>query len=231
MQRRGLWQRLGGAARLRIAFGLEHSCGAARCEREAWSRQPHFTYHLAPLRELAGKVFGIYGLGRIGQQAARIAQGFGMSVLAAHKHPRRDAMPGVRFVDLTTLFSQSDVVSLHAPLGPDNEGIVNEKLLRLAKPSAILINTSRGGLINEADLERALRGGWLAAAALDVLKQEPPGGDHPLLALDNCRLTPHLAWATFEARERLMGITADNVAAFLEGQPQNVVNGVMARPA
>ncbi len=189
-----------------------------------WARSRDFCYTLSSIRELAGKTMGIYGLGRIGQKVAMIAQVFGMKVLACHKHPERDAMPGVTFVDLETLFAQSDVVSLHAPLTAENEGIVNQKLLQLMQPDALLINTGRGGLVNEADLREALLQKSIGGALLDVLSKEPPVENHPLMGLDNCLITPHIAWASLEARERLMEITVENVRAFLAGVPQNVVN-------
>jgi glycerate dehydrogenase len=129
----------------------------------------------------------------------------------------------VQFVDVETLFSLSDVVTLHAPLTDENEGLVNKKLLQKMKPSAFLINTARGGLIVEEDLKNALEAGRLAGAALDVLQQEPPPEDHPLFMVENCLITPHQAWATREARERLLEISIENVAAFLRGKPENVV--------
>ena len=189
-----------------------------------WSGQPHFSYHLRPLVELDGKTLGIYGFGNIGQRVGRIARSFGMRVLAVHKHPERDAGPGVAFVDLETLFRESDVVSLHAPLTEENAGIVDRGLLEKMKPTAFLVNTARGGLINEDDLKAALEEGVLAGAALDVLSEEPPPEDHPLFSLGNCLITPHHAWATREARERLLEITVENVRAFLKGEAQNVVN-------
>ncbi len=189
-----------------------------------WAAQPHFAYTLQPIHELAGKVMGIYGFGNIGQRVGEVARAFGMQVLATHKHPERDARPWVQFVSLETLFEQSDVVSLHAPLSAANESIVNTGLLRRMKPDALLINTGRGGLIHEKDLRLALESGWLAGAALDVLTTEPPPPDHPLIQAPRCLITPHLAWASVQARRRLMDITVQNVAAFLKGMPQNVVS-------
>ncbi|NUO00820.1 MAG: D-2-hydroxyacid dehydrogenase [Saprospiraceae bacterium] len=189
-----------------------------------WSRSRDFCYYLKPFRELAGQTMGIYGFGRIGQKVAAVAQAFGMNVLACHKHPERDAMPGVKFVDLEALFAQSDVISLHAPLGPENEGIVNKNLLSRMKSDALLINTGRGGLIHEGDLREALLQKSIGGALLDVLSKEPPLEEHPLSGLENCLITPHIAWASREARERLMEITVENVQAFLAGTPQNVVN-------
>jgi glycerate dehydrogenase len=192
--------------------------------RGDWAAQQHFSYTLKPIVELAGKTMGIYGFGNIGKRVGEVAQAFGMQVIATHKHPERDARPGLRFVSLEALFEQSDVVTLHAPLGPANTGIVNASLLQRMKPGALLINTGRGGLINEPDLRRALEEGHLAGAALDVLSVEPPPAAQPLIGAPNCIVTPHLAWATLEARRRLMDICVSNVAAFLQGRPQHVVN-------
>lgn len=189
-----------------------------------WAAQQHFAYWFEALDELRGKTMGIYGLGRIGQSVARIALAFEMKVLATHKHPERDAMPGVQFVDLETLFAESDVVSLHAPLSDKNLEIVNKDLLATMKPSAYLINTGRGGLIQEQDLYEALSKKQIKGAALDVLQKEPPNGPHPLFELDNCIITPHQAWASLAARKRLMQIVADNIKAFLDGEPTQVVN-------
>jgi glycerate dehydrogenase len=192
-----------------------------------WSQQHDFCYTLQPIIELAGKTMGIYGLGRIGQQVARIAQAFGMHVLATHKQPMPKAQPDITFVDLPTLFQKSDVITLHAPLTPDNEGIVNKDLLQQMKPSAYLINTARGGLIAEMDLYNALTTNQLAGAALDVLSVEPPPVEHPLLHAPNCIVTPHNAWASRDARQRLLDETIANVAAFLQGKPRNVVNTIV----
>lgn len=189
-----------------------------------WAAQQHFSYWLHPLDELAGKTMGIYGLGRIGQSVARVALAFGMQVLATHKHPKRDAMPGVRFVNLATLFKESDVISLHAPLSESNFEIVNRQLLSTMKPTSYLINTGRGGLIQEQDLYEALSKQQIKGAALDVLQTEPPAGPHPLFELDNCVITPHQAWASVAARKRLLQIVADNIQAFVSGTPRFVVN-------
>lgn len=189
-----------------------------------WSTQPHFSYWHQSLDELAGKTMGIYGFGRIGQAVAKIAMAFGMKILATHKHPERDAMPGVEFVDLETLFSESDAISLHAPLSDANFEIVNTALLEKMKPTAYLINTGRGGLVQEQDLYAALAAKKLKGAALDVLQTEPPKGKHPLFELDNCWVTPHQAWASRAARQRLLNIVAENIQAFLDGNPKNVVN-------
>ncbi|WP_282779388.1 D-2-hydroxyacid dehydrogenase [Phaeodactylibacter xiamenensis] len=189
-----------------------------------WQRSDDFAYTLHTLPELAGKIFGIYGFGRIGQRVADLAQAFGMKILATHKHPERDARPGVEFVSLEELFERSDVISLHAPLSEANREIVNAQLLQRMKSTAYLINTGRGGLIQEADLKLALQEKQLAGAALDVLSTEPPKEGNVLINAPNCILTPHLAWASLEARQRLMDITLNNIRAFQAGAPQNVVN-------
>lgn len=188
-----------------------------------WSNQANFCYTLDTLYELQGKTMGIYGLGKIGQSVAQIALAFGMQVLSHHKHPERDARPGVEFVGVEELFAKSDFITLHAPLSEQNAGFVNSALLRNMKSSAILINTGRGGLINEADLKQALLAGTIRGAALDVLSSEPPPLDHPLFGLPNCIITPHIAWASQAARHRLMVETKANIEAFFAGQARNVI--------
>ena len=189
-----------------------------------WAACPDFCYTLVPLTELQGLTMGIYGFGRIGRQVAVLAQAFGMQVLATHKHPERDAMAGVGFVDIDDLFQKSDVVSLHAPLTSENKEIVNAALLRQMKHTAFLINTSRGALINEKDLYSALEKGWLAGAALDVLSVEPPLEDHILIGAPHCIITPHNAWASRAARSRLLKTTVENLRSYLNGAPKNKVN-------
>ncbi|AEE54038.1 D-2-hydroxyacid dehydrogenase [Haliscomenobacter hydrossis] len=189
-----------------------------------WSHQPDFSYWKKPLIELNGKTMGILGFGRIGQKVASIAMAMGMRVLATHRHPERDALVGVTFVRIEDLFAASDVVSLTVPLNDKTRQIVNAKMLQRMKPSAFLINTGRGELINESDLYQALVEEKLAGAGLDVLDGEPPRADHPLFDLPNCIITPHQAWASKEARQRLLDITVGNVASYLRGKPQNVVN-------
>ena len=189
-----------------------------------WQNSTDFSYTLRPIPEVYGKTLGIYGFGRIGQRVADVALAFGMQVIAHHKHPERDARPGVRLVSLPELFSKSDILRLHAPLSEANAGIVDIDLLKHMKSSALLINTGRGGLINEPDLRDALQEDMLAGAGLDVLSSEPPPPDHPLIGLSNCIITPHHAWASQEARERLIREVAQNVQAFLDGKPRNVVN-------
>ncbi|UYQ93715.1 D-2-hydroxyacid dehydrogenase [Chitinophaga horti] len=214
-------------AQLTFSLILEHCFNVGRhaiSVREGeWAGSKDFSYWKAPLTELSGKTLGIIGLGQIGQAVARLGLAFGMQVIASHKHPERDKMVGVRFVDLETCFSEADFVSLHCPLNNDNKGFVNKELLARMKPSAFLVNTSRGPLINEADLADALNNNQIAGAGLDVLAQEPPAADNPLLKAKKCIITPHIAWATTEARRRLMSVVIDNVKAFVDGRPQHVV--------
>ena len=171
--------------------------------------------------ELEGKTIGIVGYGNIGQRVGQIAQDFGMKVI--YYSPMIKPWTPDEPADLPTLFSTSDVVTLHCPLTPDNHAFVNKDLLRLMKPTAFLINTARGQLIQEQDLADALNDGRLGGAALDVLSIEPPVAANPLLTAKNCIITPHNAWISKEARERIMTVTASNVKAFLDGHPINVV--------
>ena len=187
-----------------------------------WSQTVHFSYWKTPLLELSGKTMGIFGMGRIGTRVAEIAQSFGMKVIA-YSRTQKD-VPGVIWVNRETLFRESDVLSLHAPLTDETKGMINKDSLRMMKPTAILLNTSRGKAVVEQDLADALNEGRLFAAGLDVLYEEPARRDNPLLTAKNCVITPHLAWASKEARERLLGVVTANLTAFLEGKPQNVVN-------
>ncbi|SFS80396.1 D-2-hydroxyacid dehydrogenase [Paenibacillus sp. BC26] len=190
-----------------------------------WSAGPDFTFSLHPLMELSGKTMGIVGYGQIGQQVARAALAFGMNVVVHTRTPK--VVPGlesVAFVSNSELFRTADVVSLHCPLTQDTTGLVNQRTLGLMKRSAILINTARGGHVVEQDLANALNSGRIAGAGLDVLSVEPPAVDHPLLHAANCTITPHIGWATVEARKRLMGIAADNLRSFMQGDARNQVN-------
>ena len=189
-----------------------------------WTRSPDFAYWDFPLVELAGLTLGIVGLGRIGRAVARAAQAFGMKVIAHNAKPPRTEVEGVRFVGLDDLFRESDVVSLHCPLTPTTERLVNAARLAMMKPSAFLINTGRGPLVDEAALAEALDAGRLAGAGLDVLSTEPPKADNPLLSARRCCITPHIGWATRAARQRLLDEVVANVRSFLAGQPRNVVN-------
>ncbi len=188
-----------------------------------WSRSRDFCYWNFPLVELAGLTMGIIGLGRIGQTTAKLALGFGMKVIYFDLKKSITPQLNAQAVDLDTLFKESDVVSLHCPLTGSNYRLVNEQRLKLMKPTAFLINTSRGPLIDEKALADALNAGKIAGAGLDVLSQEPPEADNPLLKAKNCYITPHIAWATKAARQRLMDIALTNIRAFMNGRPQNVV--------
>jgi glycerate dehydrogenase len=190
-----------------------------------WTRQPDFSLRKTPLLELTGKTMGIAGFGRIGRRVGELARAFGMTV-AAYDPVRA---PGVHereatWCGLDELFARSDLISLHCPLTPETAGLVNRKRLSLVKPGALLINTARGALVIEKDLAEALNNGQLAGAAVDVVSTEPIRPDNPLLSARNCLITPHIAWATQEARRRLMEATVANVAHFLAGRPTNVVN-------
>jgi glycerate dehydrogenase len=190
-----------------------------------WTNQPDFSLRKTPLIELAGKTMGIVGFGRIGRRVGELARAFGMPVLAYDAFPPASPMGAdVTWCELDDLFARADVISLHCPLTDQTAGLVNRERLRRVKPGAYLINTARGGLVVEADLAEALVGGRLAGAAVDVVSREPIRPDNPLLAVPNCLITPHIAWATTEARARLMETMVANVAGFLAGKPINVVN-------
>ncbi len=197
----------------------EHA-GSVRQGR--WAACPDFCYWDYPLVELDGLTIGLVGLGRIGAATAELARAFGMQVVATSRS-NKPGTPGVQIVDLETLLQASDVVSLHCPLTPETAGLISRERLALMKPTAYLINTSRGPLVDEAALADALNAGRLAGAGLDVLVEEPPPAEHPLYTARNCSITPHIAWATRAARARLMETAVANVAAFLEGKPQNLV--------
>ena len=188
-----------------------------------WTNSIDFCYWDTNLIELEGKKMGIVGLGNIGQATARIAQAFGMEILVFTSKEQSALPEGMKKVTLDELFAQSDVVSLHCPLTPDTKEMVNAARLRTMKPSAILINTGRGPLVNEQDLADALNEGRIAAAGLDVLSVEPSVFDNPLFNARNCFITPHIAWATKEARTRLMDIAVNNLKSYQEG---NVINNV-----
>lgn len=189
-----------------------------------WSKSESWCYWLQPMVELAGKRVGIIGYGRIGQAFGAIAQAMGMTVLA---HSRSRPLPEsaqLRYVDLDTLYAEADVISLHCPLTPQTKGMINREALAKMKRSALLLNASRGDLINEADLAAALNEERIAGAAVDVLSSEPPGADNPLLNAKNCIITPHIAWASVDARGRILATTVENVRSFINGDPQNRVD-------
>ena len=188
-----------------------------------WTAGGEWTFWRTPLTELAGRTMGIVGFGRIGRRVGELAATFKMKVLANNTHQGDAPSYPFEWRELPQLFAESDVVSLHCNLTPENTGLVNAELLGRMKKQAYLINTSRGPLVNEADLALALKNGTIAGAALDVVSKEPITAENPLLNAPNLTLTPHIAWATLEARRRLMKITAGNIAAFIAGKPVNVV--------
>ena len=200
----------------------EHSDAVKNGE---WTSNPDWCFWKYPLVELAGKTMGIVGFGRIGQDTGKIAQALGMKVLAfdAYKRPELESET-CRYADLDTLLAESDVISLHCPLFPDTEGIINKDTIAKMKTGVMIINDSRGPLIVEEDLRDALNSGKVAGAALDVVSTEPIKMDNPLLSAKNVILTPHIAWAPKESRQRLMDIAVENLQCFVDGAPHNVVN-------
>ena len=185
-----------------------------------WSRVSDYCYYKKQTHELFGKTLGIIGFGRIGRRIGEVAAAFGMEVLAYARH-RRFEEKDFRYATLDELYAESDIISLNCPLTKENAGMINADSIAKMKPSAVIVNTARGGLINEADLADALNSGRIRGAALDVLAKEPAREDNPLLTAKNTVITPHIAWATVEARSRLMQIAADNLAAYLEGRELN----------
>ena len=193
-------------------------------KKDRWVNSADFAYWDKPLIELAGMKLGIIGYGRIGKKVAEIGQSFGMNILVNTPGQLNNLLPRFQQVDLKTVFSESDILSLHCPLTDQTYHLVNKDRLGLMKRSAILINTGRGQLIDEQALADALNKNLLAAAGLDVLSLEPPEKINPLLGAKNCIITPHIAWATQAARQRLMHVAVENVNAFIKGTPQNIVN-------
>ena len=196
---------------------------ASAVDAGRWTSAIDWCFWDYPLVELEGLTMGIVGLGRIGRAVAKLADAFGMKVIATSRS-QQDVPEYVDIVKLDQLFSRSDVVSLHCPLTAETENLVNTDRLAKMKPTAFIINTSRGPLIDESALAKALENDTIAGAGLDVLSAEPPPADNPLINVKNCYITPHIAWATQGARSRLLGTAVENVAAFLNGKPQNVVN-------
>lgn len=207
---------------LNITQQVEHH--SKEVHKGRWTTNKDFCFWDTPLIELHGKKIGIVGLGNTGYATARIALGFGMEVYAYTSKNHFQLPPEIHKVELNELFRECDIVSLHCPLTPSTHELVNADRLKTMKPSAILINTGRGLLVNEQDLADALNAGTIYAAGVDVLSQEPPRVDNPLLTARNCHITPHIAWATTAARQRLMQVMLENIKAFLNGAPCNVVN-------
>ncbi len=189
-----------------------------------WASSADFSFCLSPQIELTGKTLGIIGLGKIGGRVAELAHAFGMNIIFQNRSVKKDIPESYQQCSLEEVLENSDVISINCPLTAENQGFINEQSLSVMKPTAILINTGRGPLINEQDLADALNSGQIAAAGLDVLSAEPPQANNPLFKVRNCFITPHIAWATKEARTRLMQIAASNLKAFMNGKPVNVVN-------
>jgi len=206
---------------LNVANRVELHANSVR--KGEWITSQDFSYSMSPQIELAGKTLGIVGFGRIGRKVAEIGLAFGMKVIFQNRSGKTDLPSGIIQKNLAEVFVESDFVSLNCPLTAENMEFVNRDLLKTMKPTAVLINTGRGGLINEQDLADALNSGQMLAACLDVLSTEPPLPDNPLVSIQNCFITPHIAWATFEARLRLLNITTDNLKSFITGNPQNTV--------
>lgn len=218
-----------GVAQLVFAFILELTNHVALHNSSVkdgdWCKSEHFCYWKTPITEIANKTLGIVGFGKIGSAVAQIANAFKMKVIAYSPNTRSyDGFGNVEFVSLDEVIRSSDVISLHCPLTKDTENLVNYDFLSKMKSSALLINTSRGPVINEADLKRALDEGVIAGAGVDVLSSEPAKEDNPLLSCEKCLITPHIAWASFEARSRLMNIFKSNIEGFISNKPVNVVN-------
>ena len=207
---------------LNITQQVQHH--SEEVHRGRWTASKDFCFWDTPLIELREKKLGIVGLGHTGFTTARIAIGFGMKVCAYTSKTNFQLPPEIRKMELDELFRECDIISLHCPLTDSTREMVNAERLRLMKPTAILINTGRGPLINEQDLADALNNGTIYAAGVDVLSQEPPRADNPLLSARNCYITPHIAWASTAARERLMQIMLENIKAYQDGKPVNVVN-------
>ena len=219
----------GAVAQMTFALLLE-LCNQAAVHSDAvrkgdWSKSKDFTFWNTPLTELFGKTFGVIGYGKIGHMVADIAIAMKMKVFVCTTHPKEsDRRENLFFVTLNDLLKDSDVVSIHTPLTPETKGLVSSGFLRKMKPTAFLINTSRGPAVVDGDLADALNNGIIAGAGLDVLSAEPPESNNPLLTAKNCVITPHIAWASFETRQRLMKIAEENFRAFLSGKPVNTVN-------
>ena len=189
-----------------------------------WTRSTNFCYWLTPQMELEGKTLGIVGFGRIGQAVGKLAKAFGMHVLAYNRSQCDEGRAIADYVDMDTLFRESDFISLHCPQTAETVNLINRETIAQMKDGAMLINTARGGLVDETALVEALESGKLRGAAVDVVSQEPMKADNPLLTTRKCIITPHIAWAPVESRQRLLDCVVENIRAFLDGKPQNVVN-------
>ena len=207
---------------LEICSRVAHHSEAVHQGR--WETCPDWTFWDYPLIELAGKTMGIIGFGSIGQSVGRIAKALGMNVITYSRSVREDGKLIADYVDLDTLLTKSDVISLHCPLFPETKQIINRDNIAKMKDGVIIINNSRGGLVAEQDLADALNSGKVAAAGLDVVSEEPVKGNNPLLSAKNCFITPHISWAPKESRQRIMDVTVQNIKAFMDGSPINVVN-------
>ncbi|MBQ8748516.1 MAG: D-2-hydroxyacid dehydrogenase [Oscillospiraceae bacterium] len=192
--------------------------------RGDWANSPYFCFWNTPQMELAGKTLGIIGFGRIGRAVGKIAKAMGMEVLAYNRSRHPEGAAIAEYVDLDTLLSRSDIVSLHCPLTAENAGLINADTIAKMKDGAILLNTARGGLLNEQDVADALQSGKLRYAAVDVVSYEPITADNPLLTAPNCIITPHMAWAPIEARQRILDCTIRSIEGYLAGKPVNTVN-------
>ncbi len=210
---------------LNVTNRVAHYSHQILCE-DAWVKSPDFSYSDTQLTEIQGKVMGIVGLGRIGSAVAKVADAFGMHVIALTSKDESQLPSYVKKVSLEELFADSDILSLHCPLTDETRNLVSAERLQQMKSSAIIINTGRGPLVDESAVAQALHSGRLGAFAADVLSKEPPPPDNPLFSAPRVYLTPHIAWATFEARTRLMEICINNIKSFLEGTPINVVNRI-----
>lgn len=189
-----------------------------------WTNSPDFCYWKTPLSELSGKTLGIFGFGSIGRAVAKRADAFGMNIVSYTPRLHGGEPDYVKFTSLDEMLAVSDAVTMHCPLTDETQGVVNEDFINKMKTGAYFINTSRGPVVDENALANALNTGKLGGAGLDVLSTEPPKKDNPLLTAKNCFITPHIAWAAFETRERLVGILAENIKAYVNGKPQNTVN-------
>lgn len=215
-------------AQMVFAFILEltnqTAAYTADVKNGAWSRCEDFCYWSKPLFELDGKTLGIIGFGKIGSRVAEIGKAFGMEVIAYTPSGKKDGFPHITFTDLDDVLKNSDYISVHCPLTESTAGLINKAFIGKMKKSAYIINTSRGPVANEEDIKKALENGDIAGYGTDVLSTEPPAYDNPLLTAPNCLITPHVAWAAYETRLRLMGILEENIKGYLSGNPVNVVN-------